>query len=164
VGDVGEITWEEIDVVERGRHYGWPWREGRHGWPQSKCGEIVPDVGACVDPVYECKHGPHGPKDGDGDCQSITAGVIVDSCRWPEAYRGRYLFADNANGRVWTVALDAARSTVIAGSRRDFARLSSGIPVSIRLGPDGDPYLALFPGGSGRIVRIEPAHPAACGQ
>jgi hypothetical protein len=31
VGDVGEITFEEVNIIAPsggGRHYGWPWREG----------------------------------------------------------------------------------------------------------------------------------------
>lgn len=45
VGDVGEITIEEIDIALKGRHHGWPWREGRHGWPRGKCQQITPDTG-----------------------------------------------------------------------------------------------------------------------
>jgi len=158
VGDVGEITWEEIDVVERGRHYGWPWREGRHGWPQSRCRSISPGAGDCVDPVYECHHGT-GP---DGDCKSITAGAIVDSCRWPERWRGRYLFADNANARLFALRVTPARDSIVPHSREDLGRFTDGIPVSIHLGPDGDLYLAVFPGHDGKIVRLAPKHPLRC--
>lgn len=37
VGDVGEVTFEEVTVVQPGRHHGWPWREGAAGWPRGKC-------------------------------------------------------------------------------------------------------------------------------
>ncbi len=158
VGDVGEITWEEIDLAQAGHHHGWPWREGRHGWPPSRCGEAIASSGACVDPIYECKHAAGA----DGDCKSITAGVIVDSCKWPKEYRGKYLFADNANARVWTLDVNEKRDGLVPGSRRDFARLTDGIPVSIHLGPDGDPYLAIFPGPTGKIIKVTPIHPLDC--
>lgn len=162
VGDVGEITYEEIGIAVAGRHHGWPWREGPHGWPITRCSEIGPPGGPCVDPVYHCRHG--GGSDGnDGDCQSITGGVIVDSCRWPEGWRGRYLFGDNANARLWTLRVNPARDGVIAGSREDLGRLA-GIPVSIHLGPNGDVYLAVFPGGTGRIIKIAPQKPEVCPQ
>jgi glucose/arabinose dehydrogenase len=149
VGDVGEITYEEIDVVERGRHYGWPWREGRHGWPRAKCREISPSSGDCVDPVYECRHG--GAADGvDGECQSITGGVFLDGPSWPAPLRGLYLFGDNANGRIWTLTPNAARDGVIPGSRQEVARVQ-GMPVSFRTGPDGAVYVAILPG---RVVRV----------
>lgn len=151
VGDVGEITYEEIDRVEVGRHYGWPWREGRHGWPRSKCREIAPDRGDCVEPAYECRHG--AAKDGiDGDCQSITGGVFLEGPSWPADRRGLYLFGDNANGRLWTLTPNAARDGFLPGSRRQIGRVQ-GMPVSFRVGPDGAVYVAILPG---RVVRVRP--------
>ncbi len=153
VADVGESTYEEVDVAIAGRHHGWPWREGPHGWPVAKCRETTPDAGDCVDPVYHCRHGPAAGGI-DGDCDSITGGAIVDSPAWPATERGRYYFADNVNGRVWSVAVDAARSSVVAGSRREVARVERGIPVSLRLGPEGDLYIAVLPG---RVAKLAPA-------
>jgi glucose/arabinose dehydrogenase len=150
VADVGEVSFEEITIVRKGAHHGWPWREGPHGWPVAKCRETVPDAGDCVDPVYHCRHG--AAADGiDGDCQSITGGAFVDSASWPVTERGRYYFGDNANGRLWSVAVDASRTTVLAGSRRDVALLAGGAPVSMRVGPDGDLYVAVLPG---RVVKL----------
>jgi glucose/arabinose dehydrogenase len=151
VGDVGESSYEEITVALRGRHHGWPWREGTHGWPVSKCRETVPDTGDCVEPVYECRHGPSAGGV-DGDCQSITGGLIVDTARWPSPSRGRYWFADNVTGQVWSVAVAADRRGVVPGSRREEARVD-GAPVALRLGPEGDLYLAVLPG---RILRLGP--------
>ena len=31
VGEVGEVSYEEIDLVTKGQHYGWPWREAPSG-------------------------------------------------------------------------------------------------------------------------------------
>lgn len=151
VGDVGEVTFEDVSIVERGRHHGWPWREAAHGWPVTTCREIVPDVGDCVEPVYECRHG-EAAGGVDGDCQSITGGVFPDSPSWPPALRGLYLFGDNANGRIWTLTLDAARTGVVPGSRREIGRIQ-GMPVSFKVGPDGAVYVAVLPG---RVVRIAP--------
>jgi len=152
VGDVGEVTWEEITIAEAGRHHGWPWREGAHGWPRAKCGEIVPSTGDCLDPVYECRHGASSGGV-DGGCQSITGGAFLAGTRWPEALRDRYLFGDNANGRIWTVRLDAARRAVFPGSRVEIGRLAGG-PVSFRPGPEGDVYAVVL---AGQVVRISPA-------
>jgi glucose/arabinose dehydrogenase len=151
VGDVGEVTYEEVTVVKPGRHHGWPWREGGRGWPVSKCRETVPDTGDCVDPAYFCAHGAGGAGI-DGGCQSITGGPVVDAPPWPMEARGRYWFADNANGSVFTLQLDAARTGVVPGSRRAMGTLGGG-PVSIRLGPDGLLYVAVL---GGRVVRIAP--------
>jgi len=151
VGDVGEITWEELTIAEKGRHHGWPWREGRHGWPRGKCRETVPDAGDCVEPVYECDR--EEARGEDGGCKSITGGTFLWGPRWPEPLRRRYVFADNANGRLWSIELTADRRGVVPGSRREIA-VVRGMPVSLRSGPDGDVYVAVLPG---EILRISPA-------
>ena len=151
VGDVGEITWEELTIAEKGRHHGWPWREGRHGWPRAKCRETVSDAGECVDPVYEC--GRDAPAGADGGCRSITGGAFLAGPRWPEPLRRRYVFADNANGRLWSIELTADRRGVVPGTRREIA-VARGMPVSLRVGPEGDVYVAVLPG---EILRISPA-------
>lgn len=164
VGDVGEITYEEINVVDKGRHYGWPWREGSSGWPAGRCAEQPPGKTACVDPVYSCSRSERsgGGAAIDGDCRSITGGEIVDSCHWPDSQRGRYVFGDNVTGFVWSLKVNADRSGVEPRSRQDLYRLPRGVPVTIRVGPDGDVYVASFPGDVGRILRISPQKPRSC--
>jgi glucose/arabinose dehydrogenase len=152
VGDVGEVTFEEITIVEKGKHHGWPFREGRHGWPRARCREVTPDPGECVEPVYECRRGA-AAGGVDGDCNSITGGAFLVGPRWPAALRDRYLFADNVNGRLFTVRLTPDRRGVVPGSRIELGRMT-GAPVSIRVGPDGDLYVAVLPG---KVVRISPA-------
>jgi glucose/arabinose dehydrogenase len=157
VGDVGEVTYEEIDVVQKGRHHGWPWREGAQGYPPSKCTAIVPNTGDCVDPVYYCRHG--SASGGlDGDCGCIVGGVMVDSCTWPAPWRGRYYFGDCGNGRIWSLSLNTARDGV-TNPRADFASIAGGVPVSFRVGPEGDLYAVVL---SGRIARVSPKVPQAC--
>jgi len=151
VGDVGEGSWEEIDVMTTGgKHHGWPWREGAHGWPATKCTETVPNKGNCVDPVHEQAHA-------SGSVTSITGGSIVDHCSWPTAFRGLYYFGDNATGKMWTVQPNGARDGVVAGSQKDFG--SVGSPVSIRPGPDGALYVASL---GGRLIRFAPKAPVTC--
>jgi len=148
-GDVGERTREEISIVERNRHHGWPWREGTFGWPVTKCTETVPNTGNCLDPVHELNR---------TDSQSITGGAIVDSCDWPTTFRGLYFFGDNANGKLWTLQPTPARDGVVMGSRKDFG--SVGGAVSIRPGPDGALYVASV--SSGRLIKFEPKTKVTC--
>lgn len=160
LGHVGEVTYEMLHIVEKGRHHGWPWQEGGHGWPAAKCQETVPNTGDCVQPTYSCLHGT-GSGGVDGDCTSVNGGLIVDSCAWPAPFRGKYFFGDNSNGRLWTLDVNAARDGVVAGSRADFGRIGGGgAPVSFRLGPDGNLYLAIY---TGRIAKIAPKAPVSCG-
>jgi glucose/arabinose dehydrogenase len=144
VGDVGEVSFEEVTIVRAGGHHGWPWREGAHGWPADTCRGTVPDAGPCVEPVFECGRGE--------GCSSITGGVFLSGPRWPEPLRRRYVFADNVTRRVWSLELTADRRGVVPGSRREIA-IAAGAPVSLRVGPEGDVYVAILPG---EILRISP--------
>jgi glucose/arabinose dehydrogenase len=159
VGDVGEVTIEEIDIVEKGKHYGWPWREGAFGWPNGKCQEIVPNVGDCVDPIYSCQHGTDGAYLPDGDCTCIAGGLIIDSCNWPSPWRGLYYFGDCANGRIWSLQPTPARDGIVKGSRKQLGQLDGSVAVTFRGGPDGALYIAALPG---RIIRLAPKSTATC--
>ncbi len=153
VGDVGEISYEEIDVVQGGRHHGWPWREGAHGWPSTQCAAQTPGA-ACVDPVYECRHGGSGP---DSNCVAVTGGAIVDDCSWPEDFRGRYYFADSGAGTLSSLQPTEDRKGVVPGSRKEVAVLQ--MPVALRPGPAGDLYVVDI---YGRLSRLAPLERAEC--
>ena len=47
---------------------------------------------------------------------------------------------------------------MVQGSRREVMQVTNGRPVSLRLGPDGDLYVAVLPG---RVVKLAPAAPDA---
>jgi len=167
VGDVGEISYEEVTIVRPGRHHGWPWREGGKGHPVSRCRDVRIGTGAggvairdgdCVDPAYYCRHAnPALDPAVDPGCGSITGGQIVDACTWPAPFRGKYVFGDNATGALWLLTPTAQRDGV-TGAREDFASIS-GAPVAIHTGPDDALYVAVL---GGRITRIAPKSAAPC--
>jgi glucose/arabinose dehydrogenase len=163
-GDVGDIAREEIDVIppEGGRHYGWPWREGGRGHATAVCRKVTPNRGDCAEPAYTCRH-DDAPGDEDAGCKSINGGLIVDECRWPDAYRGKYFFGDNANGRLWTLEPTPARDGIVRGSRRDFGDVT-GFAVDFEVGPDAALYVAVMriPPEQSKVVRIAPRVLRAC--
>jgi glucose/arabinose dehydrogenase len=173
VGDVGEISYEEIDVVRPGRHYGWPWREGGHGWPVEKCRDVRIGTAAggapirdgdCVEPVYFCRHDGTANLDQTvpSGCHSIAGGQIVEQCNWPAAFRGLYYFADSISGGLYALTPTEARDGIV-GARIDVGTIEAGLPVALRTGGDGALYVAVYPnGGPGRIVRMAPKTPAGC--
>ena len=153
VGDVGEVSYEELDLVQKGQHYGWPWREGAYGYPVTSCDPLGANgVGAdCVDPAYFCEHnGAAG--NNDGNCQSITGGVFVDSATFPAPYRGRYFFGDNANGNLWTLTPNANRDGFVSSPRADFGT-GFGTVTRFLVGPDGNLYLSRV---EGSILVVSP--------
>jgi len=164
-GDVGDIAHEEIDVIPSagGRHYGWPWREGAAGHAVAECRKILPYRGDCAEPAYYCRH-DDVPGDADSGCKSINGGLIVDDCHWPAAFRGRYYFGDNANGRVWSLEPTKARDGIVKGSRRDIGQ-ATGFVVDMDMGPDDALYLAVMriPPDESKVLRIAPKVRVACG-
>ncbi len=92
LGDVGQSSVEEVDVVVRGGNYGWNRLEGDDCFrPRSGC-----DRAGTVAPVASYDHGK--------GC-SVSGGVVYRGAAVPEL-AGAYVYGDFCSGRVW--ALDAA--------------------------------------------------------
>lgn len=165
-GDVGDLAHEEIDIIPSagGVHFGWPFREGAAGHPVSECRRTQPDRSDCVEPAYYCRH-DDVPGAADAGCKSINGGLVVDDCRWPDGYRGRYFFGDNANGRIWSLEPTPGRDGIVAGSRRDVGQLP-GFVVDMDVGPDAGLYLTVMriPPDDGRVYRLVPRVPRACAE
>lgn len=96
IGDVGQNTWEEVDVFPRGAgllNYGWDVYEGRRAAAKGERNDLN-DAGTLIDPVAEYDH--------DAGC-SITGGVVVRDRQHP-ALDGRYVYGDYCSGRIWSIA------------------------------------------------------------
>lgn len=113
-GDVGGATYEEIDLVKKGRNYGWGLREGNH----CVSGDVTTDVGCDMNgfepPVAEYAH---------SDGCSVTGGLVYRGSAIP-ALTGRFLYADFCQGRVWGINVENPR----AGPRFLVSTLSGSTP------------------------------------
>ena len=88
VADVGQSSYEEVNVVERGGNYGWNVREGAHCFQAEECPTTGPDGEPLVDPVIEY---PHRGAEVSGI--SVIGGHVYAGEAIP-ALQGRYVFAD----------------------------------------------------------------------
>jgi glucose/arabinose dehydrogenase len=94
IGDVGQELYEEINFQSAdstgGENYGWNQMEGMH------CYEETPDCtpNDYVLPIHEYPHGEDGV--------SVTGGFVYRGTQVPEL-EGAYLYADFANGKIWTL-------------------------------------------------------------
>lgn len=88
-GDVGQNLWEEIDVIAKGKNYGWRLLEGKHCFNPAKNCESARQV---VPPVTEYSHE-------QGRC-SVTGGYVYRGKRVP-SLEGVYVFGDFCTGEVW---------------------------------------------------------------
>jgi glucose/arabinose dehydrogenase len=95
IGDVGQDTWEEVDVVPHASvkpllNFGWSVFEGN-----AKFKDASLRGGTLVKPVYVYHHG-------DAGC-SITGGYVYRGTAVP-SLEGRYVFGDFCSGDVWSGA------------------------------------------------------------
>ena len=142
INDVGQNTWEEIDVGTSGADYGWNVREGHCALGSTTdCGP--PPVGM-TNPIFDYRHI-------DG-CAAITGGAFVPAGVWPSSYDGTYLFADFVCGAIFR--LDPSPGGY---DRSEFATgLGSNSAVSMTFGPFGGTkalYYTTYEGG-GAVRRI----------
>lgn len=103
VGDVGQDSWEEIDVVVAGGNYGWRFREGAHCFnPASNC-PTTSNGAELIDPVAEYDHSVG---------ESVTGGYVYRGAGIP-ALAGQYVFADFISGRVFAYTPGSATRTPV---------------------------------------------------
>lgn len=137
IGDVGEVTWEEINVELAGeghKNYGWPTMEGlvcrSNGCDQT--GLTLPVT------AFDRLAGT-----------SVAGGSVYRGSEIP-ALRGTYFYADTGNARIWSFSFDGEDIT-------DPVNLTEDLPVgqftSIQNGGDGELYVTDFSNG-GRVLKL----------
>ncbi|XP_035184184.1 HHIP-like protein 1 [Oxyura jamaicensis] len=92
-GDVGQNKYEEIDIVEKGKNYGWRAREGFSCYDKKLCANSSIDD---VLPIYAYPH-----KMG----KSVTGGYVYRGCESPNL-NGLYIFGDFMSGRLMSLKED----------------------------------------------------------
>lgn len=124
-GDVGQNSYEEINIIKKGGNYGWNTMEGFHCYsPSSDC-----DTEGLELPVWE-----YGRSEG----VSVTGGFVYRG-ESVQQLKGKYIYADFATGRIW--ALDASDSDNPVNTEL----LKAGFSISsFGIGPDQELYLCGF--------------------
>lgn len=128
-GDVGQDKYEEIDIIQTGKNYGWNTMEGKHCYdPSTHCSR----VGLTL-PVFEYPHTVG---------EAITGGYLYRETAIP-SLTGLYLYSDFETGTIW--ALDQKD-----GAYYNLKLESSGLNVS-SFGVDENSELYVLSYGDGRI-------------
>lgn len=94
--DVGQVTKEEIDIVNIGKNYGWRIMEGTGCFNPNPC-----DTTGLIKPVYEYPR---------SDGSSITGGYVSYTNQLP-ALKGKYIYGDYTNGKIWALTYDGINPT-----------------------------------------------------
>lgn len=99
--DVGQVTYEEINLVEKGKNYGWDCREGMHPYePARERSDRCDGAEGLVDPVWE-----YGRDQGI----SVTGGYVYRGKALPDLV-GWYVYADYGSGNIWALRMQNGRA------------------------------------------------------
>jgi glucose/arabinose dehydrogenase len=98
-GDVGQNLYEEIDIIEKGKNYGWNRRESFHPFGDKGVG-VKP---AYVEPIWEYHHDVG---------KSITGGTVYRGPSLPEL-DGYYLYGDYVSTKIWALKYDDKLGRVV---------------------------------------------------
>lgn len=89
--DVGQNKWEELNIIEKGKNYGWRIMEANHCFnPEKNC-----DTTGLVLPIWEYGHN-------DAGGFSVTGGFVYNGKSAP-GLNGKYVYADYVVGKIWTL-------------------------------------------------------------
>lgn len=89
LADVGQDSFEEIDIVTKGNNYGWNIMEGLHCFnPPSGC-----NMTGLTLPITEYSH---------SEGNAVIGGFVYRGSAVP-AVKGLYVFGDLSTGKIWTL-------------------------------------------------------------
>lgn len=88
LADVGQGAWEEIDIIESGKNYGWNIMEGDHCYNSISCNTI-----GLESPIFEYDHSVGS---------SITGGFVYRGSKL-DALEGSYIYGDFVTGKIWAL-------------------------------------------------------------
>lgn len=148
VGDIGQNTREEVNVIRRAGNYQWAYREG--SLPASKP-RPTPLRGIDTPPLYE-----YDRRRGDG---CVIGGYVYRGKRYPELV-GKYIFGDNTTNRIYAMSYDGANPpSVVELAQLPWPPSYSGL-TTLGLDHDGELYVCKL-GAVSKVFRFERAGTAA---
>ena len=96
--DVGQASWEEVDIIQSGKNYGWRIKEGFVCYnPPAGC-----DSAGLTSPIWTYYH---------SEGQSVTGGYVYRGPTVP-SLTGKYVYADFASGRIWALTYNGINPAV----------------------------------------------------
>ena len=146
IGDVGEVTQEEISIGQGDQHYGYPFEEGTQIWGNvagMNCSTLTPSR-PCTPPAFSYPRSPGF---------AVTGGLIPEACGWSNVFPGaHYVYGDSGADFIRALPMNGARTGFAPAVPIEVATGSA--PVSFRMGPDGSLYVVQI--GLGAVHRFTP--------
>ena len=128
IGDVGENTWEEVNVGVPGGNYGWNIYEG------------PTNVAGFISPAFYYMHT-------NTQSAAIVGGLFMAGKRFAPPYDGSYFYGDYVRSVIRRVVFNSGNVYVA-----DFDFTNANTPVDFAEGPDGALYYVSINQGSVRHI------------
>lgn len=136
-GDVGQGVFEEIDIIESGKNYGWNKMEGFHCYPDTNACDTA-GRGLTL-PIHEYSHVVG---------QSITGGHVYRGSLLPGLV-GWHIYADYIQGTIWRLRYDGVNPvTNVLMQDTNFNISAFGMDQ------DGEVYICRYSSSAGRIYKF----------
>ena len=130
--DVGQGSWEEIDIIKNGKNYGWRCYEGNHTYNLSGCNGIYEP------PIWEYSHSLG---------LSVTGGYVYRGNNVPQL-KGKYIYGDYVTASVWSLQYDGINPAI-----NNLLTTAPGSITSFGVDEQQELYLVSF---NGKIYRFTP--------
>ena len=137
---MGQDRVEEIDIIEKGKNYGWNIMEGSSCFkPPAGCDSTGLEL-----PVYEYRH-PLG--------ESITGGYVYRGDNLP-MLQGIYIYSDYISGIIWGLLYSQGKET------QNFTLTKTGLNISsFGIDEDSELYFTAFDGKIYRLAMLSETKP-----
>lgn len=135
VGDTGQHVWEEVDIILKGKNYGWPACDGNDTRNLSNymlnvdCDNST-NSGDFIPPITAYNH--------NGNAASIIGGIVYRGTSLPEL-NGKFIYGDYDTSRIWAIDKNAPTEQItIPGFGKNGNISSFGIDLN------GSVYITSF--------------------
>lgn len=102
LGDVGQSSREEVNLIEKGGNYQWGYKEGTISGPSTEPTSLI---GTEKPPVYEYPH--------SNGYTAVIGGYVYRGAEHAAYLTGRYLFGDNGTSRIRAMSYDGSTTPSI---------------------------------------------------
>lgn len=136
VADVGQVSWEEVNLLTSGANYGWPHEEGA-------CNGC-----AYTNPIYTYPHGASA---------AISSVLVYTGSAFGPSFQNKVFIADFEQGWIKVLTCDSGYTSCGGATTFDS---QAGNTVQLIQGPDGNIYQLTY---AGELSRIAPTSGGATG-
>jgi glucose/arabinose dehydrogenase len=134
--DVGQDMWEEIDILQNGKNYGWKIMEGFNCYsPPTGC-----DTSGLTMPIWSYSH---------SEGMSITGGYVYRGSLVP-GLTGKYIYADYVVGKIWALTYDG-----INPPQNELLLDSPYLISTFGVDENNELYICTY-GSAGKIYKFHP--------